>query len=101
MNGFNGIWGTFWCPRWQFPESALQLISGRAIDALGKYHLVGKKVWSEDRGPSGFAEHILPFTEVNKSFVGDRYGEYMPDFPRNADYVCQCNPTMNVEEFLL
>jgi tetratricopeptide (TPR) repeat protein len=39
---------------------------------------------------------VLPFTNVEKSFVGDRFSEFQPTIPPNADYAVQVLPTMSV-----
>lgn len=90
-------WTTFWCKRWGFPESALQVIAGDALPILETFHAPGEKFWFADRGVTGFAEHILPFTHVNKAFEGDRYGEYREGYPLQADFVCQASLAMNFD----
>lgn len=35
------------------------------------------------------AERFLPFTKIEKKFIGDGYGEFLKKYPFDADYVCQ------------
>jgi hypothetical protein len=37
----------------------------------------------------GLAEKIIPFTNVERSFVGDRYGEKVNKQMEGLDYFCQ------------
>jgi tetratricopeptide (TPR) repeat protein len=84
-------WTAFWSARYQFPETALQIICSDAFPALAKIR---------DAGPDAFrgqpAEMVLPFTRVEKSFVGDRFSEFQAAIPPNADYAVQVEPTMYV-----
>ncbi len=84
---FNEIkegWTALWCPSYGgYAESALQVVAGDAImrfAALEKTHphdnLIGREF-----------ERQLPFDMVEKRFLGDRYGEYLPFVPGNAEYV--------------
>lgn len=97
MAGLDEGWTTFWCQRWGFPETALQVIAGRQLSKLRAFHDLGEDFWFTDLGKAGFAEHILPFTQVNRHFIGDRYGEYMEDYPDDADFVCQAVPSMQFQ----
>lgn len=100
MMGFSDGWAVMWCPRYGFPETAIQAICGAHLWRLGAYYMAGRLFWLKDRGLSGFAERLLPFTEVCTCFQGDRYGELGPDYPDTADYVCQARLEMRFEDKL-
>lgn len=78
-------WTAFWCPSHGFPEITLQVMAGAGLDAYRAFcaevphaALVGRPY-----------EEGLPFTHVERGFVGDRYGERLPYVPVEADYVAQ------------
>jgi hypothetical protein len=62
-------WVAPWLSKYQLPETAIQVICSDQISSLErlKQHAdLNKKM----------AEEILPFTEINKDWVGDRYSEF-------------------------
>lgn len=78
-------WTSFWCRRWQMPESAIQVICEDNFEKMleiAENNLDGEFFLKS-------AESLLPFTDTIKFFNGDRYGEYIDYIPDNADYVCQ------------
>ena len=88
-------WTAFWCPRHGMPETAIQVIAGSAIARLAALpathpheRLVGREF-----------ELQLPFDFVEKEFLGDRYGEYGPVVPGNADYAVQVRSDMPDSEY--
>lgn len=94
-------WMAMWCPRWRFPETCIQVICTSHIDVLEQYYRAGRALWFRDQGESGCAECVLPFTDVCRHFDGDRYGEFRPDYPNAADYVCQARTEMQFEHRLV
>lgn len=93
-------WNVLWCPRWKFPECSIQIIGKDSIPALSRYWRAGRKFWFKDRDNSEFAERILPFTNIIKSFRGDRFGEYRRTVPANVDFLCQAVAPMRFDRFL-
>ena len=89
-------WVSFWCPRFNFPESAIQIICRDSFPNLEMFYLYGKQLWIQ----GVFPEKIFPFTRIEQNFTGDRYGEYMDDYPSNADYVCQSTERMTFDHQL-
>lgn len=85
INGLSQGWVAFWCPRWGFPETCIQVI---CEDQLANYARLAEISYATELAGRP-VEYLLPFTLVNKDFVGDRYGEYMPWLPEGADYGCQ------------
>lgn len=83
-------WIAFWCPRYHFPETGLQVICHDAFEDLARFYTLGERVWFRPV----FPERVLPFSRVERDYVGDRYGEFRDDCPLEADYVCQCTPAM-------
>jgi hypothetical protein len=91
VNSCRSGWTTLWCPRYEVPELAVQIIAADQIFACASFFakpyalLAGRK-----------HESSVPYTRVVRSFVGDRYGEAALSIPRNADYAAQveihCDP---------
>lgn len=92
-------WVAFWCPRYEFPETAIQVICEDSFASLESFYKLGEDFWYQREGLVGLAEQILPF-RVEKRFIGDRYGEYMEHYPSDADYVCQSSSTMKFDHRL-
>lgn len=78
-------WVAPWCPRYQWPESAIQIIAG---SALGSYFEMAQR--SLEYWRSVVIERSLPFTHIEVRLLGDRFGED-GDAPRNADWIAQAN----------
>jgi hypothetical protein len=77
-------WVTFWCPKHNFAEPAIQIIAGSALDNYCQLSKLPYELFINKH-----AEDYLPFTFINKEFIGDRYGEYLPKVPAHADYAGQ------------
>jgi tetratricopeptide (TPR) repeat protein len=77
-------WTVLWCPEFNCPESAIQVLCRDA------FHLVEQLA---AKGPFAFrdqpAELTLPFTTIEKDFIGDRYHEFKRQVPDDADYAVQ------------
>jgi len=95
-------WTAFWCPRYNFPEVAVQIICRDAFQDMEAFYSDGKIFWSQSAAafPPALPEHALPFTNINKEFVGNRYGEYRDTIPKRAAYATQTLLTMNVSDRL-
>lgn len=97
LNNFNNGWESFWCPRHQIPETAIEVIAGEKwMNEFFKFIDIDYSRF-EGRPPDPGVEQgesYLPYI-TNKSFIGDRYGEaeLMTHVPLNADYACQIRPT--------
>ena len=70
INGIGSGWHVLWSPRHRFPETALQVICKDQFENFEKL---------KDANPSlsfpDLAERLLPFTNVHKQFIGDRYSD--------------------------
>lgn len=70
INGVDAGWHVMWTDRYQFPETAIQVICRDQFDALEAF-----KARQPDLNYGELAEKILPFTTVARQFKGDRYSE--------------------------
>jgi hypothetical protein len=84
-------WTAMWCPRWNFPESAIQVICEDQFDAMQRLAEGG---W--DRFAGAFAERLLPFTDVVREPHGNRYSEFRTRIPGYADFAAQVTPAQQV-----
>lgn len=87
-------WTALWCSKHKFPESSFQVICSDSLSKLENLYESGEELWTSDM----MAERFLPFTKVEKRFIGDRYGEFLEKYPFDADYVCQAWLGMSVME---
>lgn len=71
INQTQAGWHVLWTERHQFPETAIQVICRDQFDIFENF---------KNQNPGltfpGFAEHILPFTDIHREFKGDRYSEF-------------------------
>ena len=91
VNRINSGWVTFWCPKYRFAENAIQIIAGRSLQS---YIELSKSPYIKFAGQ--MAENYTPFTHIEKGFIGDRFGEYLPEVPPNADFACQVTAGMDI-----
>jgi hypothetical protein len=87
MGELNSGWTALWCPTHNFPESSIQIICEDQFERFDAFL---------NREPSelaklGLAEQVLPFTHVEKNFIGDRY-EHGRSPPEYVDFHCQYPP---------
>jgi hypothetical protein len=86
-NAVQDGWISLFCPRHNRPESGIQFIAGSGLQnffALADAH--------HDTFQNIEIESSLPFTHVERQFVGDRYGEDSFYVPRGADWSMQTRP---------
>lgn len=90
-------WTAFYCPRWNFPESAFQVICEDSFTALEEVRDSSyKEIYSQK-----FLELSLPFTHIEKDIFGNRYGEFRRKVPRSADFAVQIDENTIFESELL
>jgi hypothetical protein len=79
-------WSALWCPRYAFPESGLQVIV-RGCPQFDDFVRDGDFACRNGE----LMEHVLPFTHVERAFVGDRYRETRddPPPPHPIDFIAQ------------
>jgi len=65
-------WSSLFSHYHNFPETAVQVI---CRDAYSAFYGLKEKMERNNYTAEDFAENILPFTRVEKQFIGDRLGE--------------------------
>jgi hypothetical protein len=89
INALQDGWTALWCNRFHRPESGIQVIAGSSLQTYKK--LARKPV---DDFASCVIEKTLPFTHIERTLIGDRYGEYEDNqVPKMADWCMQARPT--------
>ena len=84
-------WTAFWCPRWNFPETGIQVVCADRFDQMRAMWDAG---WARHAGQ--YAERVLPFTDIVRDPHGNRYGEFRTRIPGFADFAMQVSPRQNV-----
>lgn len=91
INALRVDWTALWCPHYICPETAIQVICEdqygelEALRAEGLDVLAGKA-----------AELVLPFSNIETKWTGDRYGDFCDEIPPEADYACQVRTDMTL-----
>lgn len=87
-------WVSFRCPTYGFPESSLQIINKDNYKRLFNFQqeTLAKGL---DKMAAKNAEWVIPFTHVETSFRGDRYGEKKVKQESYMDYYAQANLAQN------
>lgn len=90
----NSGWISLYSKKHGLPESAIQIINKDAFNRIDDM----PEMWHFEK----IAEFGIPFTKIEKSFIGDRYGEDNK-LPRHSiDYACQWSLNWYVpEEFII
>ena len=91
INNIDNGWNSFLCNRYKFPESGIQVIGKDQIDNF--FNFCDKNYDTYRNFP---IETIIPFTNVECSFIGDRYGEYLDSCPNNVDFCSQFLPEWHI-----
>jgi hypothetical protein len=87
LNALDREWTSLWCPRYVWPETAIQVI---CQDEFAEMQLMCDAGYQALKGRA--AEFELPFSNIETRWTGDRYGDYRNDIPAEADYACQVHP---------
>lgn len=90
VNSVSEGWLALWSRRHIRPESAIQVIAGRALQTFFYFGDIHYEVFKDV-----VVEQTLPFTHVARQFAGDRYGEYSNFVPRIADWCAQARPDLS------
>lgn len=91
LNNFKDGWEAFWCPRHRISEAALQVVAGSdCVEAFSLFSELDYNSNFKGRAPDPYEGQgsYLPYS-TNRTFIGDRYGEYASAIPIDADYACQ------------
>ena len=91
INSRKSGWTAFWCPRWNFPETGIQVVCEDQFDRM-------RGMWDAgwERHVGQYAERVLPFTDIVKDPHGNRYGEFRTKIPGFADFAMQVGPAHKV-----
>ena len=89
LENFKNGWLTFWTSKYKFPETNIQAITQSEFHHLDNLKEIVRREKRKTFGSTVHAEHALPFTEIDKEMIGDRYGEDMIAPSSEMDYYCQ------------
>jgi hypothetical protein len=84
---FNNVadgWISLWSPRYDYPETGIQVVAGNSMQAFKDFC---QRPYSDFEGQP--IELMMPFTQIERRFVGDRYGEFLSFVPQDADWTMQ------------
>jgi hypothetical protein len=87
FNSCDRGWVSLWCRSYHWPETTLQIINEDRFAACIEFFT--KPYSSYLSPPVQPMEKLIPFTHINKTLIGDRYGERSDVVPFGADYVSQ------------
>lgn len=85
-NQYSG-WITLWCKSHNWPESTLQIVNSEYLEIADNFFSVPYQ--DHVNNVLQPIEKALPIQGVNRTLVGDRYGEIGESVPFGADYVSQ------------
>jgi len=85
LNELRSGWTSMWCESQGFPETCIQVI---CADQMDKYLELSTMDYDRQLA-NRLIEVLLPFTNVCKDFIGDRYSEFGEWVPEDADFGCQ------------
>jgi len=85
VNDLRAGWTAMWSPRYEFAESAIQIVAGDAMRRFQDF----EQILPQQRLVNHGLEDELPLDIVEMTFKGDRYGEYLDHVPQDADYIAQ------------
>lgn len=81
---FSDGWAALYAPRFDMPESAVQVAAGSGLRVLAGF---ARQPYAAMVGKTH--EREMPFTHVERGLVGDRVGETPGDLPAGWDYAAQ------------
>ena len=84
INTLSSGWTSLYCPSQNFPETCIQIICEDQIKKFLKFSRHDYDINFRDKP----IELFIPFTNIEKSFIGDRYGEIegLNALPSGIDY---------------
>jgi hypothetical protein len=97
--GMKGGLQTFWCPRFEMAEAAFMCVGPDYYEQVKDVATLMQAVeWVTDKHQS--MEFVLPWTDVHKDFVGERYPEFGEAIPENADFCAQFDFNTGISRML-
>lgn len=88
IKGLTSGWTTLWCPKYNFPEAAIQVLCRDAYPVY--YSFINQCEWGA-RPTDSPMEILLPFTHTEMSLKCDRWGEERRAQESWMDVYCQAN----------
>lgn len=84
INNLSTGWTSLYCQSQNFPETCIQII---CEDQIKKFLKFGRHDY-EINFRNKPIELLIPFTNIEKNFIGDRYGEMqnLNSLPKSVDY---------------
>lgn len=84
INQLNSGWTSLYCPSQNLPENCIQII---CEDQIKKFIKFGRHDYDINFANKPI-ELLMPFTNIEKGFIGDRYGELIgvSKLPKGIDY---------------
>jgi hypothetical protein len=89
VNSLDTGWHTFWSNQYGLPESAIQVICRDNFDSANNFLSVPYSTYVGQ-----CMDAVLPYTDIHRNFIGERYGECGGIIPQNADFSCQTSSDM-------
>jgi hypothetical protein len=86
FNAFEDGWAALWSAKYTFPEIAIQVAARGGVTEMAAF---ARRPYQELTGR--LHETALPYTHIELTFVGDRFGEAGKIIPRNIDFVSQAD----------
>lgn len=90
VNATASGWTAFWCPRFRYPESAFQIICEDSFASLEEVRAASFAAQYANK----VMERSLPYTRIDHSLCGNRYGDFRNKVPSYADFAAQVKPDM-------
>ena len=84
INDVNNDWLAMWDHHFNIPELGINVAAGAGLKVCSS---VFEQSYENYKGK--MLEVELPFTQVEKNFIGARYGEFLDSVPEDADYANQ------------
>lgn len=97
-------WTAFYSRYYDFAETAIQVICRDSFDSFNKIYCTATH---QDYRFSEIAEYVIPFTNIEKNFYGDRFGERnvlqewvkRKKMPIDIDYIGQLSTYSNIKDY--
>lgn len=84
INEIDNDWLAMWDHHFQIPELGINVAAGSGLKVCSSVFEQSYEIYK-----GKMLEVELPFTRIEKNFVGARYGEFLNSVPEDADYANQ------------
>jgi hypothetical protein len=110
ISNLDSGWTVLWCKKYQMAETSCQIICEDQYNTFVNAEINYRKMVEKYDLPNMtreqiidlpnpnpvVIEHILPYTHINKIYIGDRYGEENLDIQHDMDFYAQFPVTKNI-----